>query len=102
MDVRAKQRLSYHVVFLTRSCVDSVSPHVNSIVRLLTKSENLGINVKAGFYEIQFPNNQHYYKPGLCSVELETKINLCLPESQVNKRLGTFLILDFRFWILDF
>ncbi len=32
MDVRAKQRLSYRVVFLTRSCVDSVSPHVISAV----------------------------------------------------------------------
>jgi len=33
LDVRAKQRLSYRVVFLTQSCVNSVSPHVNSIVR---------------------------------------------------------------------
>ncbi len=33
LDVRAKQRLSFHVVFLTRSCAYSVSPHVNSIVR---------------------------------------------------------------------
>ena len=33
MDVRAKQQLSYHVVSLTQSCVYSVSPHVNSIVR---------------------------------------------------------------------
>jgi hypothetical protein len=32
MDVRAKQRLSYQLVFLTRSCVNSVSPHVNSAV----------------------------------------------------------------------
>ena len=33
LDVRAKQRLCYHVVFLIRSCVLAVSPHVNSIVR---------------------------------------------------------------------
>ena len=44
LDVRAKQRLSFHVVFLTRSCVDSVSPHVNSVVRwfpLLQKFGNI-------------------------------------------------------------
>ena len=35
MDVRAKQRLSYRVVFLTQSCVLAVSPHVISIVRRL-------------------------------------------------------------------
>jgi predicted esterase len=33
MDVRAKQRLSYHVVFLPLTCVVAVSPHVNSGVR---------------------------------------------------------------------
>ena len=32
MDVRAKQRLSYRVVFLIRSCVVAVSPHVISAV----------------------------------------------------------------------
>ena len=32
MDVRAKQRLFYRVVFLTRSCVLVVSPHVISTV----------------------------------------------------------------------
>ncbi len=35
LDVRAKQRLSFHVVFLPLTCVLAVSPHVNSIVRLL-------------------------------------------------------------------
>jgi hypothetical protein len=33
MDVRAKQRLCYQRVFLTRSCVVAVSPHVSSAVR---------------------------------------------------------------------
>ncbi len=32
MDVRAKQQLCFQRVFLTRSCVDSVSPHVISAV----------------------------------------------------------------------
>jgi len=32
MDVRAKQRLSYRVVFLPFACVAAVSPHVISIV----------------------------------------------------------------------
>ena len=32
MDVRAKQRFSYHVVLLLLACVYSVSPHVISIV----------------------------------------------------------------------
>ncbi|MBA3632598.1 MAG: hypothetical protein H0W58_07290 [Acidobacteria bacterium] len=32
MDVRAKQRLSFHVVRQTQSCVYSVLPHVNSTV----------------------------------------------------------------------
>ena len=35
MDVRAKQRLYYHVVRETRSCVLAVSPHVISAVSLL-------------------------------------------------------------------
>jgi len=34
LDVRAKQRLSYRVVFVTRSCVNAVSPQVNSVVLL--------------------------------------------------------------------
>jgi hypothetical protein len=33
LDVGAKQRLSYRVVFLPLACVLAVSPHVNSIVR---------------------------------------------------------------------
>ncbi|MDQ3089150.1 MAG: hypothetical protein M3Q78_11225 [Acidobacteriota bacterium] len=33
LDVRAKQLLSYRVVFLPFACVVAVSPHVNSIVR---------------------------------------------------------------------
>jgi hypothetical protein len=37
MDVRAKQRLSYQLVFLTRSCVLAVSPHVISAVRQLSR-----------------------------------------------------------------
>ena len=45
MDVRAKQRLSYHVVFLTRSCVAAVSPHVISIVRLLLVTYKMIIDV---------------------------------------------------------
>jgi len=32
MDVRAKQRLCYRVVFLPFTCVVAVSPHVNSAV----------------------------------------------------------------------
>ena len=42
-------------------------------VQLLTKSENLGINVKVRFYEIHFRYNQHYYRQGLCSVRAEDK-----------------------------
>ncbi len=38
LDVRAKQRLSYHVVFLSLAGVYSVSPHVNSIVSWLVVS----------------------------------------------------------------
>jgi len=37
MDVRAKQRLSYRVVRLTRSCVAAVSPHVISAVSRFLK-----------------------------------------------------------------
>jgi len=33
LDVRAKQRLCYHVVFLTQPGLAAVSPHVNSVVR---------------------------------------------------------------------
>jgi hypothetical protein len=33
LDVRAKQRLCYRVVFLTQTGLVAVSPHVNSIVR---------------------------------------------------------------------
>ena len=43
MDVRAKQRLSYHVAWFLSACVNSVSPHVNSIVgRFLLKLKRLG------------------------------------------------------------
>ncbi len=35
LDVRAKQRLSFHVASLPLTCVYSVSPHVNSIVRAI-------------------------------------------------------------------
>ena len=38
LDVRAKQRLSFGVTLLPLACVYSVSPHVNSIVRLLVVS----------------------------------------------------------------
>jgi len=33
LDVRAKQRLCFHVVRQTLACVLAVSPHVNSAVR---------------------------------------------------------------------
>jgi len=36
LDMRAKQRLSYRVVFLPLTCAVAVSPHVNSIVRHLS------------------------------------------------------------------
>ncbi len=44
LDVRAKQRLCYHVVFLTRSCVDSVSPHVRYCVESQTVFAQFGSN----------------------------------------------------------
>jgi hypothetical protein len=40
MDVRAKQRLSYHVVLFPLICVLAVSPHVNSTVRCFSVSLN--------------------------------------------------------------
>lgn len=50
-------------------------------VELLTKLENLGINIK-GFYEILFRYDQHNYQQGLCSVkEPKPKVNLCLKKS---------------------
>jgi len=36
LDVRAKQRLSFHVAWFLSACVLAVSPHVNSVVRLLS------------------------------------------------------------------
>ena len=47
MDVRAKQRLSYHVVSETFACVYSVSPHVISIVMPLYVK--VGNSVKISF-----------------------------------------------------
>lgn len=50
----------------------------NSIVKILTKVKNFGINVLENFYEIRFQYNQYYYRPGLCrSKELKPKVNLC-------------------------
>ena len=45
MDVRAKQRLSYRVAWFLSACVDSVSPHVNSIVRPLPCKSKLTFGV---------------------------------------------------------
>ena len=40
MDVRAKQRLCYHVVLFPLACVVAVSPHViSAVISLLLKSE---------------------------------------------------------------
>ena len=39
MDVRAKQRLSYHVVRLTQTGLVAVSPHVISTVRHLLRGK---------------------------------------------------------------
>ena len=50
MDVRAKQRLSYHVVILIRSCAVAVSPHVISIVRLL--SLTVGVKLLSDEYYV--------------------------------------------------
>ncbi len=38
MDVKAKQRLCYYVVFLLSRCVLAVSPHVNLAVMLLLRA----------------------------------------------------------------
>ncbi|MDQ3063341.1 MAG: hypothetical protein M3R14_10870 [Acidobacteriota bacterium] len=52
MDVRARA-----AIFLSRCPLNftwslAVLSHIHSVAGLLTKFENLGINVKAGFYEI--------------------------------------------------
>ena len=41
MDVRAKQRLFYHVAWFLSACVESVSPHVISIVRRVGVKSNV-------------------------------------------------------------
>ena len=73
MDVRARAATFLSRCPLNFTLSPAVSSHINSVVRLLTKFENLGINIKAGFYEIQFRNNQRYCQQGLCSEELEPR-----------------------------
>jgi uncharacterized membrane protein YcjF (UPF0283 family) len=43
MDVRAKQLLSYHAVFLPLACVVAVSPHVISIVGCFVIYKNIAL-----------------------------------------------------------
>jgi len=45
LDVRAKQRLSYRVVFLPFACAVAVSPHVNSSVGSLRIHKSVELNV---------------------------------------------------------
>ena len=62
------------------------------VVILLTKCENLGINVLEGFYAVQFRYNQHYYRQRLCSLEEpKPKVNLCFEKSPKSTNgLGLF------------
>jgi transposase len=56
MDVRAKQRLSYHVAWLFLAGLVAVSPHVISTVRRFLVTPNLAEELsKLELRQIQFP-----------------------------------------------